>query len=202
MKTKNYIFLILNLIVATSYYFINYLPIPKDYFQIASLLWNTILGLLLALIFIKKDFFSQIKSFSLKWLILGVSLTSFFAYLGNYFYSTYIATPTTNILFKSLTIENIIFVLPILALGEELLSTNITTALNKIGLNFWVSTFLVAILFAFWHINSFGFVPLQLLAIISPIRIALNYTWKESNSIFTVWFTHYLFNILYFTIFL
>lgn len=200
MKTKNYLFIILNLAVAISFFYINKIPIPKEYFNIASLLWNAILGLLLALVFINREFLAQIKNFSIKWLILGLSLTSFVAYLANYLYSTYVTLPTISNLFST-DIETLFLALPVLVLGQEIISTNVTTGLKKLGLNFWFASIIVAILFAFWHTNSYGFIPLQLLAIIAPIRLALNYIWKESNSLLVVVLVHYIFNVLAFVIY-
>lgn len=202
MKLKYYLFFILNICVALSYYFSSYLPIPKQYLSTTLLWWNLAFGFFLALIFLGREFLFQLKLFSIKWFVLGLSLTTFVAYFGNYLYATYIAKPTINIFANTMTIKTIIFVLPILALGEELLSLNITQSLTKIGLNFWFSSFIVSILFALWHINSFGFVPLQLIATIAPIRFALNYIWYESGkSIPVTWAIHYIFNILAFTIY-
>ncbi|MBF0716156.1 CPBP family glutamic-type intramembrane protease [Gemelliphila palaticanis] len=200
MKTKNYLFIILNLAVAISFFYINKIPIPKEYFNIASLLWNAILGLLLALIFINREFLAQIKTFSIKWLILGLSLTSFVAYLANYLYSTYVTSPAISNLFSK-DIETLFLALPVLVLGQEIISTNVTTGLKKLGLNFWFASIIVAILFAFWHIKYYGFIPLQLLAIIAPIRLALNYVWKESSSLLVVVLVHYIFNVLAFVIY-
>ena len=202
MKFKYFIFFILNILVALAYYFNDRLQIPSEYYNVVILLWNVVFGIILATIFLGKEFFTQLKITNIKWIILGLSLTTFVAYFGNYLYATYIATPTTNILANYITIKMLLFTLPILALGEELLSLNLTQALNKIGLNFWISTFIVAIFFAFWHINSFGYVPIQLLMTLAPIRIALNYTWKESGkNLIVVWLVHYLFNIIAFTIY-
>lgn len=201
MKAKYFLFFTFNIIVATLYYFMNYLPIPSKYVNIASIGWNLIFGLILALIFIRRDLFTQLKKINFKWLILGLSLTSFVAYIGNYLYSVYIGTPTVNAFYYNLTNEFLFIYMPILVFGEEIISTNLTTAINRLGLNFWLGSGLVAVLFAMWHIKSFGFVPIQLLMVIAPIRLALNYTWKESNSIWTVWIVHVIFNIIAFKVF-
>lgn len=200
MKTKNYLFIILNLAIAISFFHINKIPLPKEYFNVVSLLWNVVLGLFLALIFINKEFLNQIRTFSIKWLILGLSLTSFVAYLANYLYTIYISVPNINNLLSK-DMESLLLALPVLTLGEEIIITNITTGLKKLGLNFWFSSILVSIIFAFWFINYYGLVPIQLLTIIVPIRLALNYVWKESNSILVVTIVHYIFIVLTLTIY-
>lgn len=201
MKEKYYLFFVLNVGVAVLYYFFNQLPIPANYANIVSIGFNAVLGSLLALLFLNKHFIHQWKSFSLRWIVLGLSLTSFVAYMGNYFYTTNVAQPTINAFYYTLTNEILFLAMPLLVLGEEILSINLTIALQKVGINFWLSSIVVAVLFAAWHIKSFGFVPLQLLMIIFPIRLALNYTWRETYSLPVVWLVHYLFNIIAFKIF-
>ncbi|TKI47094.1 CPBP family intramembrane metalloprotease, partial [Bacillus mycoides] len=45
---------------------------------------------------------------------------------------------------------------------------------------------------------AYGFVPMQLLITIIPIRLALNYVWKKSNSVWVSWICHYIYDSLAF----
>lgn len=121
--------------------------------------------------------------------------------LFSFLYSLIFGQPTPNAINDTLSVKMILFQVPFMLMGEELLSTNILIALQKKGLSFFWSTIICSILFACWHIPAYGFHPIQLIFTLAPARLALNYVWKKSSSVWVSWICHFIYDSLGFIIF-
>ncbi|MFV0558602.1 MAG: CPBP family intramembrane glutamic endopeptidase [Enterococcus sp.] len=141
--------------------------------------------------FLRKEFLEQFKHFKWSVLLWGVPLTFATSFLFGQLY-TYLVGPTTeNVAVISFSL---LLRMPFMLMGEELISTNVMIALQKKGWSFPLASIACGVLFAIWHIPAYGFVPLQLLMTIMLPRLALNYIWKKSNSVWVSWLCHYLFD--------
>ena len=105
---------------------------------------------------------------------------------------------TKNSVAEVISIYMILFRIPFMLMGEELICTNIIIALQKLGLKFSTASIICSLLFALWHIPAYGFVPMQLLITIIPVRLALNYIWKNSKSVWVSWICHFIFDCISF----
>ncbi|MFV0560188.1 MAG: CPBP family intramembrane glutamic endopeptidase [Enterococcus sp.] len=144
--------------------------------------------------FLRTEFLEQFKHFKLSVLLWGIVLTFAVGILFGQIYQHLAGSVTENTIHSSISISMILFRIPFMLLGEELISTNILIAVQKKGFSFPVATIVCGILFAFWHIPAYGFVPLQLILTLMPTRLALNYIWRKSNSVWVSWICHYLFD--------
>lgn len=160
--------------------------------------WNLVLCGIIGYYFLGKISLDQFKHFKFKTLILGLPLVVIVG-LGSGAIFNYIFEPATkNSVGEVISISMILFRVPFMLMGEELLCTNVIIALQKLGLKFGTASIICSVLFALWHIPAYGFVPMQLLITIIPIRLALNYVWKKSNSVWVSWICHYIYDSLAF----
>ncbi len=158
--------------------------------------WNLILCGIIGYYFLGKISLEQFKHFNFKTLLWGIPLTIIVG-MGSTSIFNYIFEPATqNSVAEVISISMILFRVPFMLMGEELICTNIIIALQKLGLKFGTASIICSVLFALWHIPAYGFVPLQLLITIIPARLALNYIWKNSKSVWVSWICHFVFDIL------
>ncbi|OPD60346.1 CAAX protease family protein [Bacillus anthracis] len=158
--------------------------------------WNLVLCGIIGYYFLGKISLEQFKHFNFKTLLWGIPLTIIVG-MGSTLIFNYIFEPATqNSVAEVISISMILFRVPFMLMGEELICTNIIIALQKLGLKFGTASIICSILFALWHIPAYGFVPLQLLITIIPARLALNYIWKNSKSVWVSWICHLAFDIL------
>ncbi|HDR3887525.1 TPA: CPBP family intramembrane metalloprotease [Bacillus cereus] len=171
---------------------------PEVLRMILEALWNVALCGIIGYYFLGKISLDQFKHFKFKTLLLGVPLTIIVG-MGSSLIFSYIFEPATkNSVAGVISISMILYRVPFMLMGEELLCTNIIIALQKLGLKFGTASLICSVLFALWHIPSYGFVPMQLLITIIPARLALNYIWKNSKSIWVSWICHLIFDIISF----
>ena len=106
---------------------------------------------------------------------------------------------TENAINSMLTWKYVITHTPFMLMGEELLSITLLYALWKnLELKFWQASLICAVLFAFWHITSYGYNVLQILVTIVAPRLILNFAFKKSGSIWTIWAAHVAFDTISF----
>lgn len=171
---------------------------PEVLRMILEALWNVALCGIIGYYFLGKISLDQFKHFKFKTLLWGVPLTIIVG-MGSSLIFSYIFEPATkNSVAGVISISMILYRVPFMLMGEELLCTNIIIALQKLGLKFGTASLICSVLFALWHIPSYGFVPMQLLITIIPARLALNYIWKNSKSIWVSWICHLIFDIISF----
>ncbi|OFD59771.1 CAAX amino protease [Bacillus mycoides] len=171
---------------------------PEVLGMILEALWNVALCGIIGYYFLEKISLDQFKHFKFKTLLWGVPLTIIVG-MGSSLIFSYIFEPATkNSVAGVISISMILYRVPFMLMGEELLCTNIIIALQKLGLKFGTASLICSVLFALWHIPAYGFVPMQLLITIIPVRLALNYIWKNSKSIWISWICHLIFDIISF----
>ncbi|MBJ8005042.1 CAAX amino protease [Bacillus mycoides] len=171
---------------------------PEVLGMILEALWNVALCGIIGYYFLGKISLDQFKHFKFKTLLWGVPLTIIVG-MGSSLIFSYIFEPATkNSVAGVISISMILYRVPFMLMGEELLCTNIIIALQKLGLKFGTASLICSVLFALWHIPAYGFVPMQLLITIIPVRLALNYIWKNSKSIWISWICHLIFDIISF----
>ncbi|QWH42441.1 CPBP family intramembrane metalloprotease [Bacillus mycoides] len=171
---------------------------PEVLGMIVEALWNVALCGIIGYYFLGKISLDQFKHFKFKTLLWGVPLTIIVG-MGSSLIFSYIFEPATkNSVAGVISISMILYRVPFMLMGEELLCTNIIIALQKLGLKFGTASLICSVLFALWHIPAYGFVPMQLLITIIPVRLALNYIWKNSKSIWISWICHLIFDIISF----
>ncbi|TKI35481.1 CPBP family intramembrane metalloprotease [Bacillus cereus] len=190
--------LILTIVVGITYYFLVYLPIKSSLLYILGIIWNAMFAGTIGYILLRKDFTEQFKHFSWKTLAWGLPLTLFVGISSSLIYQAVIGPTTTNSIGSVITLQMILLRIPFMILGEELLSTNILLALEKKGISFMWASIICAILFALWHVPAYGWHPLQLICTLAPTRLALNYVWKKSNSVWVSLACHFLFDCITF----
>ncbi|MBM6648494.1 CPBP family intramembrane glutamic endopeptidase [Bacillus sp. RIT 809] len=171
---------------------------PEVLEMILEALWNVALCGIIGYYFLGEISLDQFKHFKFKTLLWGVPLTIIVG-MGSSLIFSYIFEPATkNSVAGVISISMILYRVPFMLMGEELLCTNIIIALQKLGLKFGTASLICSVLFALWHIPAYGFVPMQLLITIIPVRLALNYIWKNSKSIWISWICHLIFDIISF----
>nr|WP_275901149.1 CPBP family intramembrane glutamic endopeptidase [Bacillus mycoides] len=172
--------------------------IPHLLGMILEASWNLVLCGIIGYYFLEEISLEQFKHFKFKTLLWGLPLVVIVG-VGSGAIFNYIFEPATkNSVAEVISISMILFRVPFMLMGEELLCTNTIIALQKLGLKFGTASIICSVLFALWHIPAYGFVPMQLLIIIIPIRLALNYVWKKSNSVWVSWICHYIYDSLAF----
>lgn len=169
---------------------------PKSLGVIIEALWNLLLCLTIGYYFLGKISLEQFKHFKFTTLLWGLPLTIIVGMGSSIFYS-YLFEPTTqNSVAQVINVSMILFRIPFMLMGEELLCTNVIIALQKLGLKFGTASIICSVLFALWHVPAYGFVPMQLLITIVPVRLLLNYIWKNSKSVWVSWICHVTFDII------
>lgn len=172
--------------------------IPEVLGMILETLWNVVLCAIIGYYFLGKISLEQFKHFNFKTLLWGVSLTIIVGTASSLIFSYIFEPATKNSVAEVISISMILFRVPFMLMGEELICTNIIIALQKLGLKFGTASLICSVLFALWHIPAYGFVPMQLLITIIPVRLALNYIWKNSKSIWVSWICHFIFDCISF----
>lgn len=172
--------------------------IPEVLRMILEALWNLVLCGIIGYYFLGKISLEQFKHFNFKTLLWGLPLTIIVGMASNLIFSYIFEPATKNSVAEVISISMILFRVPFMLMGEELICTNIIIALQKLGLKFGTASLICSLLFALWHIPAYGFVPMQLLLTIIPIRLALNYIWKNSKSIWVSWICHFIFDCISF----
>ncbi len=203
MKHKSAMYLfILTLVIGLTYQMLPYTPLSDSVLSIIGTVWNVILAFGAGYFLLRRTFFGTIQAFSFHCFIMGCAFRHFdwcvlFLYLCRYFWTTH-----NKLDQRDYHRPNGLFTSTLHAHGEELLSTNLLLALQKKGLSFFWSSVICSVLFALWHIPAYGFHPAQLLITLMPARLALNYVWKKSNSVWVSWICHFLYDSLGFISFL
>ncbi|RZI49540.1 CPBP family intramembrane glutamic endopeptidase [Lactococcus kimchii] len=197
ISTKDaWIAFVATLLIGIGYQVIGKLPLDSTVAQFIGTIWNAILAAVVGYIFLKNRFVNQFKHFSFKTLAWGIPLTIVTGALFGLVYSLLFGKPTENSVAGIITLQMVFLQVPFMLMGEELLSTNIILALEEKGLDFKWASLICGVLFALWHIPAYGFHPAQLLITLLPTRLALNYVWKKSNSVWISWLCHYLYDCL------
>lgn len=199
-KSANYLFLA-TIAIGLLYQALPYMNLPELALTIIGTGWNLLFAFVAGYCFVKRDFLMQFKHFSFKILIWGVPLVLITGLFFSSLYSAIFGQATTNSIGETITLQMVFVQVPFMLMGEELLSTNILIALQKRGLSFLWASVICSILFALWHIPAYGFHPIQLLATLAPARLALNYIWKKSNSVWVSWICHFIYDSLGFIMF-
>ncbi|WP_225419643.1 CPBP family intramembrane glutamic endopeptidase [Lapidilactobacillus wuchangensis] len=158
--------------------------------------WNLLFCGLIGYFLLQPQFQQQFSHFKLKVLLWGVPLAIVVGLASDILFQVLFGKSTENTVANVITVQMIVFRVPFMLLGEELICTNIMIALEKMGLKFRYASVISGLLFAAWHIPAYGFVPLQLIITILPIRLALNYIWKKSNSVWVSWICHFAFDAI------
>lgn len=202
MKKQSANFLLLTTIgIALIYQILSFINLPEILHVILGTVWNLVFAFIAGYYLVRKDFLNQFKYFNFKSFAWGLPLVLLSGMLFSFLYSLIFGQPTSNAINDTLSVKMILFQVPFMLMGEELLSTNILIALQKKGLSFFWSTIICSILFAFWHIPAYGFHPIQLIFTLAPARLALNYVWKKSSSVWVSWICHFIYDSLGFIIF-
>ena len=116
-------------------------------------LWNLVLCGIIGYYFLGKISLEQFKHFRFKTLLWGVPLTIIVG-MGSSLIFSYIFEPATkNSVAEVISIYMILFRIPFMLMGEELICTNIIIALQKLGLKFSTASIICSLLFALWHIR-------------------------------------------------
>ncbi|HDX9652824.1 MULTISPECIES: CPBP family intramembrane glutamic endopeptidase [Bacillus] len=170
--------------------------IPELLEMILEASWNLVLCGIIGYYFLGKISLEQFKHFKFKTLIWGLPLTIIVGMGSGTLYNYIFEPPTTNSVAQVISVSMILTRVPFMLMGEELLCTNIIIALQKLGLKFGTASIICSVLFALWHIPAYGFVPMQLLITIVPVRLLLNYIWKNSKSVWVSWICHLAFDII------
>ncbi|KAA6448178.1 CPBP family intramembrane metalloprotease [Bacillus cereus] len=158
--------------------------------------WNLVLCGIIGYYFLGKISLEQFKHFKIKTLLWGLPLTIILGTGSGIIYSNIFGPSTTNSVAEVISVSMILIRVPFMLMGEELICTNIIIALQKMGLKFGTASIICSVLFALWHIPAYGFVPMQLLITIVPVRLLLNYIWKNSKSVWVSWICHLAFDIV------
>ncbi|WP_265455601.1 CPBP family intramembrane glutamic endopeptidase [Enterococcus sp. HY326] len=194
-KNRNAVALILvTIAVAVSYLLLHLTGLSTSTLTILGSGWNAVLAGLAGYFLLKKLFTNQFKHFSIKTSLWGAPLTLVVGLGFGLIYTTLFGRITQNSIESTFQPLILLTQVPLMIMGEEIISTNILLALKKIGLSFTVASILVSILFAFWHVTVYGLHPLQLLFTLAPVRFLLNYLWHKSDSIWVSWLCHYLYD--------
>ncbi|MGX7265272.1 CPBP family intramembrane glutamic endopeptidase [Enterococcus crotali] len=185
------------LLIGISYQFIPVL-FPENSIQFLGTVWNVVFSFLVGFFLLRGPFLEQFKHFKFTVLLYGIPLVLVVGIASSLIFSTFIGQTTTNSISEVLTKQMIFTQIPLMLLGEELLSTNLILALEAKGMSFKWASLICGVLFALWHIPAYGFHIAQLLITLMPVRLALNYVWKKSSSVWVSWICHFLYDGLSF----
>lgn len=188
------------IIIAICFQMLYMVPISFKILDTISVVFNTILAGGLSFLLLRDEFTEWFRHFSFKWTIIGipflliVSLTS-----GNVWKIISGAQPVANDINSILTWTYVVTHVPLLLIGEELICIPLLYGgWKKLGMKFWQASLLCAVLFAVWHLRSYGFNLPQVLVTIIPARLVLNYIFKKTNSIWVTWIVHMCYDIIIF----
>jgi membrane protease YdiL (CAAX protease family) len=192
-KSATYLF-ILTLVIGLTYQMLPYTPLSDSVLSIIGTVWNVILAFGVGYFLLRRTFLEQFKHFRFIVLLWGVPFVILTGVFFSFIYAAIFGQPTTNSIGETITVQMVFLQVPFMLMGEELLSTNLLLALQKKGFSFLWSSIICSVLFALWHIPAYGFHPAQLLITLMPARLALNYVWKKSNSVWVSWICHFLYD--------
>lgn len=199
--TNKALILILGVIaIATAYQFLHFIPVDMKILDPVSAVFNMVLTSILAFAVLKDDFTEWFKHFSIKWTIITIPVLVITSMVcGEVWRLISDGGRTENTINSVITWKYVISHTPFMLMGEEILSITLLFALwKKLNLRFWQASLICAVLFAFWHIASYGYnVPQILITIIAP-RLILNLAFKKSDSIWTTWVVHVAFDTITF----
>lgn len=199
-KKLNFILIVGIIVVALCFQLLSKLPISFKILDPISVVFNAVLVGGLSLFILKDELLEWFKHFSLKWIIIGIPVLVVVSLLsGNAWKIISGSQPIANDINSILTWSYVWSHVPFLLIGEELLCIPfLYTLWKKIGIKFWQASLLCAVLFAVWHLPSYGFNLLQVLVTIIPARLFLNYLFKKTDSIWVTWIVHVSFDIISF----
>jgi len=192
-KSTTYLF-ILTLVIGLTYQMLPYTPLSDSVLSIIGTVWNVILAFGAGYFLLRRTFLEQFKHFRFIVLLWGVPFVILTGVFFSFIYAAIFGQPTTNSIGETITVQMVFLQVPFMLMGEELLSTNLLLALQKKGFSFLWSSIICSVLFALWHIPAYGFHLAQLLIALMPARLALNYVWKKSNSVWVSWICHFLYD--------
>ncbi|TKI43827.1 CPBP family intramembrane metalloprotease, partial [Bacillus mycoides] len=133
--------------------------IPHLLGMILEASWNLVLCGIIGYYFLEEISLEQFKHFKFKTLLWGLPLVVIVG-VGSGAIFNYIFEPATkNSVAEVISISMILFRVPFMLMGEELLCTNTIIGLQKLGLKFGTASIICSVLFALWHIPAYGFVP-------------------------------------------
>lgn len=192
-KSTTYLF-ILTLVIGLTYQMLPYTPLSDSVLSIIGTVWNVILAFGAGYFLLRRTFLEQFKHFRFIVLLWGVPFVILTGVFFSFIYAAIFGQPTTNSIGETITVQMVFLQVPFMLMGEELLSTNLLLAIQKKGFSFLWSSIICSVLFALWHIPAYGFHPAQLLITLMPARLALNFVWKKSNSVWVSWICHFLYD--------
>lgn len=165
-----------------------------------GIFFNAVLAGALAYFILKNEFNDWFKHFSFKWILIGIPVLFLTSLLfGNLWQLLSGKAPSANTIDASLTWGYVLTHVPVMLLGEELLSiTLLYAAWKKWNWSFWQASLFCSTLFALWHLTAYDFNILQILVTIIPSRLVLNYLFKKTDSIWVTWIVHLVFDTLSF----
>ena len=201
-KNSSFILFSITIIIAISYLFLSYTGLNTNVLSVFGTVWNFLLSALAGYFLLKTEFLSQFKHFSIKVLLWGIPLVLISGFFFSWMYVHFFGQTTSNSIYGTISWTMYFLQIPFMLFGEELVSTNILLSLQKRGISFFWSTIICSFLFSMWHITSYGFHPLQLVMTLMPARLALNYIWKKSNSVWISWICHFVYDSFGFLSFL
>ena len=163
---------------------------------VVGTVWNAALCAIAGYLLLGDRFTEQFKHFKWKVLAWGLPLTFAIGIGSGVIYHALFGAASQNSIADVITVQMIIIQVPLMLLGEELLSTNVLLALEEMGLPFKWASLICGVLFGLWHIPAYGPNILQLVITLMPVRLALNYIWKKSESVWVSWLCHFLYDCL------
>lgn len=183
----------ITILIGLSY---QYIPGLLPFGSVIGTIWNALLCGIAGYFLLKDRFTEQFKHFKWKTLAWGLPLTFFVGIACGILYQQLFGAATKNSVGDVISLQMILFQVPFMLIGEELLSTNLILGLEKAGLSFRWASLICSVLFALWHIPAYGLHIAQLLITLLPLRLVLNYIWKKSDSIWVSWVCHFLYDCL------
>lgn len=188
------------IIIAICFQVFRIVPISFKILDPISVVFNAILAGGFSFLILRDEFTEWFKHFSFKWTIIGIPLLVIISLISGIVWKTIsVAQPVANEINSVLTWTYVGSHVPLLLIGEELLCIPLLYGgWKKLGMKFWQASLLCAVLFAVWHLPSYGFNLLQVLITIIPSRLILNYLFKKTDSIWVTWIVHIAFDIFSF----
>lgn len=192
------------IVVGVLYQLLNLVPISMKILDPISVVFNAALIGAISFAILKDEFTEWYKHFSVKWIIIGIPFLLLASMVGGKIWQVISgAGLTANSINDMLTWKYVISHIPFMLMGEELLSITLLYALwKKISLKFWQASVICSILFALWHLTAYSYNVPQILITLTAPRLVLNYVFKKSNSIWSSWIVHIVFDTLTFIPFL
>ena len=199
-RKKGLILVFSVIVVGVLYQLLHLLPISFKVLDPISAVFNAVLIGIISFIILKDEFTEWYKHFSFKWIIIGIPFLLLSSIVcGKIWQFISGGGLTANSVNDMLTWKYVISHVPFMLMGEELLSITLLYALwKKFNLKFWQASLICSILFALWHLTSYGYNIPQILITLTVPRLVL----KKSNSIWSSWIVHIFFDTLTFIPFL